>query len=267
MNLILGSLFLFILVIPGLVFRYSYLHGTYAKQTFKISAVDEIFWAILPALILQLLGIIAVNRFTELEVKLDQVYAIITNASGSINFDTVQRSLPSFLLYILSLISIAALLGLGVRFTVRRLKLDLKYSFLKINNEWYYLFSGEILDSELPGESASIYFIQIDALVQTSEGTVVYCGILEDYFLSRDNGLDRIYLSSVYRRRLGEDKTEEGEKNVGYFERYLDTRYYSMPGDLFVIPYEKIINLNITYHKWSQVLPEDEEISEDEQAK
>jgi hypothetical protein len=170
MNLILGSILLFILVIPGLVFRFSYLHGTYAKQSFKISAVDEIFWAILPALIFQFAGVILLEQVLYNPVRLDQLYALITNDSGSIDFDIVRKSLPRFLLYNLSLIAIAALLGLGTRFLVRKMKLDLKYSFLKINNEWYYLFSGEILDTELPGESKDIYFIQIDALVQTSNG-------------------------------------------------------------------------------------------------
>jgi hypothetical protein len=257
MNLILGSILLFILVIPGLVFRFSYLHGTYAKQSFKISAVDEIFWAILPALIFQFAGVILLEQVLYNPVRLDQLYALITNDSGSIDFDIVRKSLPRFLLYNLSLIAIAALLGLGTRFLVRKMKLDLKYSFLKINNEWYYLFSGEILDTELPGESKDIYFIQIDALVQTSNGTVVYCGTLEDYFLSKDNGLDRLYLSSVYRRKLEEDRSNDENAEGEYLEKYLDTRYYAMPGDLFVIPYERIINLNITYHKWSPVLSEE----------
>ena len=251
MNLLLGSIILFILVVPGLVFRFSYLHGTYAKQTFKISAVDEIFWAILPALILQLSGLLVIDNLTTYNMRLDQVYALVTNQTDTIDFKIIQNSIPYFLIYTIILVAIAILAGLGVRYVIRKLRLDLRYTFLKINNEWYYLFSGEILDTEIPGESADIDFIQIDALVQTSDGTVVYCGTLEDYFLSRDNGLDRIYLSSVYRRRLNKD--DEEESAGGYLERYLDTRYYAMPGDLFVIPYEKIINLNITYHKWPEV--------------
>jgi hypothetical protein len=31
-------------------------------------------------------------------------------------------------------------------------------------------------------------------------------------------------------------------------EQEFDDRYYKMPGDLFVIPYQQIRNINITYY-------------------
>ncbi|HYG20806.1 MAG TPA: hypothetical protein VD816_17835 [Ohtaekwangia sp.] len=257
MNLILGSIILFILISPGLIFRYAYLQGTYAKQTFKISAVDEIFWAIIPAFIFQLSGILITNHFTSLEVRLDQVYHVITSAHADIDFDVIVKSLPGFLLYILILIVIAASLGFTARYFVRKFQLDLRYPFLKVNNEWYYLFSGEILDFlDTPGESKQVEMIQVDVIVNTGEGTMVYSGTLENYFLSKDNGLDRIYLSNVYRRKMKDD-LDPAKPNVGYLERYLDERYYAMPGDLFVITYDKIININITYHGWSNILTDD----------
>jgi hypothetical protein len=256
MNLILGSILLFILISPGLIFRYSYLQGTYSKQTFKISAVDEIFWAVIPAFVFQLAGILVIIHFTIYQVRLDQLYQILTGADSEIDFNFILGSLPVFLLYILILIIIAAVLGLSARFMVRKLHLDLRYPFLKVNNEWYYLFSGEILDLlDTPGESKNVEMIQIDVLVSTGDGTMVYSGTLENYFLSKDNGLDRIYLSNVYRRKMKDD-LDRTKPNVGYLDRYLDERYYAMPGDLFVVTYDKIINLNVTYHGWSNVLQE-----------
>lgn len=257
MNLILGSLLLFILLSPGLIFRYSYLQGTYGKQTFRISAVDEIFWAVIPAFVFQLAGILVILNFTIYHVRLDQVYEILTGSDSQIDFNFILGSLPIFLAYILTLIVIATVLGLSARAIVRKFQLDLRYSFLKVNNEWYYLFSGEILDFlDTPGESKQVEMIQVDVLVSTGDGTMVYSGTLENYFLSKDNGLDRIYLSNVYRRKMKDD-LDRTKPNVGYLERYLDERYYPMPGDLFVITYDKIINLNITYHGWSNVLEDD----------
>jgi hypothetical protein len=256
MNLILGSILLFILISPGLIFRYSYLQGTYSKQTFKISAVDEIFWAVIPAFVFQLAGILIIIHFTIYQVRLDQLYQILTGADSEIDFNFILGSLPVFLVYILILIIIAAVLGLSTRFIVRKFQLDLRYPFLKVNNEWYYLFSGEILDLlDTPGESKNVEMIQIDVLVSTGDGTMVYSGTLENYFLSKDNGLDRIYLSNVYRRKMKDD-LDRTKPNVGYLDRYLDERYYAMPGDLFVVTYDKIINLNVTYHGWSNVLKE-----------
>jgi hypothetical protein len=191
-------------------------------------------------------------------VRLDQVYQILTGSHSDIDFDFLLSSLPIFLGYILILITVAAVLGLSMRVIVRKLQLDLRFSFLKVNNEWYYLFSGEILDFlDTPGESKNVEMIQIDALVSTGDGTMVYSGTLENYFLSKENGLDRIYLSNVYRRKMKDD-LDRTKPNVGYLERYLDERYYSMPGDLFVITYDKIININITYHGWSNILKDEE---------
>ena len=262
MNLILGSIFLFILIIPGLAFRYSYLHGTYAKQSFKISAVDEIFWAILPALFFQLAGIVIIEHLTPYKIQLELIYQIITESSSNINFEIIRQSILYFLIYLVSMIGVSVALGLLMRLIVRKFRFDLKYPFLRLNNEWYYLFSGEILDLEQPGESKNIDLIQVDVLMQTGEGPLVYSGTLEDYFLSKDNGLDRIYLSQVYRRKMQED-LKRNERNVGYLERYLDERYYSMPGDLFVITYSEILNLNITYHVWSNIL--EDEVNTNEQ--
>src|SRR5687768_12310746 len=137
MNLILGSILLFILISPGLIFRYSYLQGTYSKQTFKISAVDEIFWAVIPAFVFQLAGILIIIHFTIYQVRLDQLYQILTGADSEIDFNFILGSLPVFLVYILILIIIAAVLGLSARFMVRKFQLDLRYPFLKVNNEWY----------------------------------------------------------------------------------------------------------------------------------
>ena len=44
----------------------------------------------------------------------------------------------------------------------------------------------------------------------------------------------------------------------GLDEKAFDKRYYKMPGDIFVISYDQIINLNITYIQL-EVADDDEE--------
>jgi hypothetical protein len=60
-----------------------------------------------------------------------------------------------------------------------------------VSNEWDTLFSGRKLDKRV---RENIEYIQIDALVSTSEGDVVYCGILKHYILNK-NGLDKIFFA------------------------------------------------------------------------
>jgi hypothetical protein len=249
MNLLLSSVILFILVAPGLIFRFSYLQGTYAKLNFKVSAIDEIFWALIPAVFFQLTGVLLLENIFGTEVRIDIIYQMMNaEKSSELDFAALRNGFSPFLIYIASLIIVSASIGRILRSAIRKFRLDIRYRFFRLNNEWHYLFSGEILDfPDVPGESENIDFIQIDLLANTSEGSVIYSGILQDYYLSKDNGLDRLYLSQVYRRKLKDD--------LGYAEQapvqQLDDRYYQMPGELFVIHYDKIINMNVTYHRFS----------------
>src|SRR6188474_1461381 len=99
MSLVFSSLFLFILISPGLIFRFSYLQGTYAKLTFKVSAVEEIFWALIPALFLQLAAILVVDHVTPYEVRLEVIYQLITS-NDALDFFVIEQSLLPFLIYI-----------------------------------------------------------------------------------------------------------------------------------------------------------------------
>jgi hypothetical protein len=246
MSLVFSSLFLFILISPGLIFRFSYLQGTYAKLTFKVSAIEEIFWALIPALFLQLAAILVVDHMTSYEVRLELIYQLITS-NDAIDFHAIAQSLLPFLVYITLVLFASAFFGVVARRLVRRYRLDLHTKFLRFGNEWHYLFSGEAFYLSKKIDPSSIAFIQIDVVMGSSEGDMIYSGILEDYYLSRDNnGLDRLYLTNVYRRLLKND-LDADIPNVGFLNRHLDDRYYAMPGDLFVVTYDDIKNLNVTY--------------------
>jgi len=146
--------------------------------------------------------------------------------------------------YLVSLGIISAASGYLVRKLIRKLKLDRKYKLLRFQNEWHYVFTGEILDfPKVPGKSEEVDITYIDALVKTDEGTIIYMGLLADYVLSKDGGLDRIYLKDV-RRRFLNNQTEQAEDNS-------TNKYYELPGEFFVLAYDKIINLHITYYKVS----------------
>ncbi len=246
MNLVFGSILLFILISPGLIFRFSYLQGTYAKLTFKVSAVEEIFWALVPALFFQLIAILFVERILNTSVRLDIVYQLVTGNKDA-DFTIIRGSLIFFLLYTFILLIVSVASGIILRKIIRIYKLDLYLQFLRFGNEWHYLFSGEILYLTKNVDASKIALIQVDVVVNSSEGNMIYSGTLQNFYLSKDNGLDRIYLRNVYRRKLKDD-LGPNQHNVGYLERHLDERYYAMPGDLFVVTYDDIINLNITYY-------------------
>jgi hypothetical protein len=109
-----------------------------------------------------------------------------------------------------------------------------------VNNDWYYLFSGRILD--IP---ESIELVQVDVLVSSDHGNVIYCGILDDYFLSDEGGIDKLYLLNVYRRSFISDSSVEKNEFV---DKEMDERYYNMPGDYFVVFGREILNINVSYY-------------------
>jgi len=143
--------------------------------------------------------------------------------------------------------------GFLSKWVVRKLKLDRKIKLFRFQNEWHYIFSGEILDfPKVSGEADDIDCSYVDALVRTDEGTVIYSGLLTDYILTKEGGIDRIYLSSVKRRFLKDDILNGPESQTEQKpEDPDDKRYYYLPGQFFIIPYNMVINLHITYYKFT----------------
>jgi len=111
-----------------------------------------------------------------------------------------------------------------------------------------------------PVDHKKIEFIQVDVLTSGDEGDMLYCGILEKYTLNSKVGLENIYMSSVYRRRLSSDYQAASEHATGFpieedadpmaavLSKDTDARYYNMPGDYFMIPISEVKNINITYY-------------------
>lgn len=243
MNLALSTVVLLFLLSPGFVFRFCFLSGPYSKEVYKPSATEDIVWSIIVAIFLQLSAISLLDLWGHV-ANLQFLYSIVKgDDADKIDFSAVNSHTTFFLIYALILLLIASVLGLLLRKLVIGTNLDMKYSFLKINNDWYYIFSGRILQEKVK----LIDFIQIDALVNTSEGEYIYCGILEDFFLTKEGGLDRLYLKNVYRRKLVND-IRTAQKYYPQSKKF-DERYYSMPGEYFVIFHKNVLNLNVTYYQ------------------
>lgn len=252
MNIALGALLLFLLLFPGILLRMAYLNGPYSRKNIQTSLVDELILSLVPALFMQGTGYLLVNAFSGYRVRLLPVYQLIVGASHPQyhpDFKLIEASLPLFLGYCLVMFGLALSLGKAARYGVERLGLDILVHSLRFNNEWYYLLSGRILDFPgWPGQAREVADIWADVLVESKEGSYLYCGVLDEFYFGKE-GLDRICLSQVYRRKLGDDLPDEAKPETKSF----DARYYEMPGDLFVIPYAQVRNLNLTYLRLSPV--------------
>lgn len=217
MNIAFGTLVIIVLLSPGFVCRYAFLKGPYSRKNFKPSISNDVFWSVIPAVFIQLTAFIFL-KFVGANPSLKDIYLLIIGAEN-IDFEAIESGITPFLIYSVIILSLSYLPGSLARWTVIRFNLDLKYNILKVNNEWYYLFSSKLTNEEVD-------FIQLDILVNSDKGTMLYSGILDDYFLNKEGGIDRLYLIKVHRDRK-----------------------YEMPGDYFIIFGKEILNINLTYFR------------------
>ena len=242
MNIALPTLVLLILLIPGFLFRRFYYSGEFSREYFKQNLTD----LILPSLILS--GIINTFCYSIIYIlgfRSDAVPAISTLLSGTTDSIKVSKAIDTLFLnfypglsYFLFTSLTGSFTGYLGKYLIRTYKLDRKYKLFRFQNEWHYLFSGEILDfPEIQGSARTTAFTFVDALVKTSEGSVIYSGYLSSYVLSSSTGIDRLYLSDTRRRYLKDDNKQETEE-----------RYYKMPGDFFVLFASEIINVHVSYY-------------------
>jgi hypothetical protein len=241
MSLAVTTLTLIFLLAPGLACRDGYYSGAFSQRYFKTTFTDVLLAAIVPAVLIHVLAYYAIVRdYYHIDAKTIGILLSGVTEPKEVKeaFSTLSYNAKEIVIYLLSVSVIAWGVGIGLRVIIRGLRWDRKCPWMRFRNEWHYLFTGEILD--FPGQPASpeaVDFVYVDALVDCDEGSVLYSGILAEHFLGKDGGLNKIYLSDTKRRYLKEDAKSS-----------VTDKYYEMPGDLFVIPYDKIINLHVTYY-------------------
>lgn len=194
--------------------------------------------SVVPGFLFQSLYYLLISQFVEGGIDLNFIAVLLGGGTGQEYFDTFQMikgDLLGLVFYNLSLWIFVGILGYLSRVFVRRLKLDRKYKFFRFQNNWHYVLRGEILDFPgNPGNADSMHLSVIDVLVNVDNKTMIYSGLLDDYHLTKESGgLDYIYLTDTRKRYLDESNKKDWEK--------IDGRY-------FVVPFSKVINLNISYY-------------------
>jgi hypothetical protein len=201
-----------------------------------------------PTLVIQSIGYFIVEKFCDVNESL--LYLLLINSDKAPVHDLTENNVFLFVLYCTVVYIIAWYLGGVARRVVVKNKLDIQYPILRLHNDWHYILSGLILDFPgQPGDSENVNTI------------------LKHYVLSKEDGLDRLYLTAVQRRLFKDDVVQEFsghdeasnadagvENTVDYDveqqdELTTDDRYYFMPGDYFILPYQEIKNLNIIYYR------------------
>jgi hypothetical protein len=241
-NVAFSALLVFLLLLPGFLFR------TYFKRAEKVvldikpfgqAAID----AFLAALVLDLVWYWGAALLTSYRVNFN---ALLTLVAGdkSANFDgaiaTVAADPWHPGVFFASLYAFAIVAGYGLRYAVTRWRLDRRgaplANFLRFDTPWYYLFTG--YDRPTPPDG-----VAIGAVVCLGSTAYLYTGVLIEYFLDDQGQLNRLVLASAARRPLSDDEAASGDQD----RPLIDERFYPIEGDYFVLRYSEVLTLNVRY--------------------
>lgn len=276
MNLTLGFIAFFIfIVIPGILFRRFFFYGEFSKQfNTKDPVLHSIFFSIIPGIVIQLISFIIYNLSLGFDSSFLDVFTIFRDITSDGSNGTqeatkvfINNDIITFFLYSVFVFALASFLGWISSRIIRIRKWDKKYKLFRFNNQWYYIFSGEVLNMKKfeeahhvsfknnKGEVQDTLMTYADILVSVSEQSdrkELYTGYVVDYDLKSDDitQLDKVYLIDTHRYKK-KDKifNEKGieVKNKKDQNPTQSRNRLRVPGDVFILSAEKIVNLNLTY--------------------
>jgi hypothetical protein len=260
---------LFILVvIPGLLFKRFFFFGEFSKQyTTKESIYKSIFYSIIPGIIIQLFAYLCYTSIRNVEFSDQDVITIFKELfSQKVSYSDAtnrffNKGVSLFLIHEFNVFILAGVLGLTFARLIRYFKWDIKFKIFRFQNQWYYIFSGEIRTfkkfknskqilgtvdgiEEQKKKSQTHFPPYGDILVENAGQQVLYTGFIIDYDLDYENlnNLDKIYLIGASRYR----EKREGENLTGLEVRGSRVKV-PIKGNVFILQADKILNINLTF--------------------
>lgn len=248
MSIALSTLVLFFLLIPGVLFRRLYYTEEFSRQYFKETFSAVFIATIVPSLLFQVIWYFLAKSMGH-EVDLTILGDLVSREPKTNTFQNIMVNSGNILWYNLSMFAAAGLSGYLLKKLVRRNRWDRSFKFFRFQNSWHYILKGEFFDfpraqfTLIEDTVEDIEFVFVDAIVQIGSESYLYDGILVDYNLSSDGGLETISLSNTKRRNLSDDSkiNNKGKKEDN------SSKYYPITGHILVLKYSEIKNLNFKY--------------------
>ncbi|MFL7018031.1 hypothetical protein [Vibrio cyclitrophicus] len=230
MNIAFPAFFLLALILPGFIFTNAFErteNTTLDKKPFEASSAS----ALMCALFLQLIYASFIN-FLIKEIDFTLCIKILTGVKlTQSDLESLSPDVGFIGIYFVGLYLASYVVGKVLQKVVFSLN-PYKSSLLAFDTPWYYELKGK-LSSESDAQ-----IIKVSCLLDTKDGSYLYYGFLDDFYLDQDGQLDRIVLFDVYRRDISND--DSGGEGGG-------DRYYQIKGERLILKYNQIINLNIEY--------------------
>lgn len=270
MNIALGGVFLLVLFLPGVIFRSVLIKSNGFENPLDTSRLVEVSFVILTSIIIHSLGCMAVEYYLEYTIYYDQIYYLLIGSGTAITkidfHGIITPSMGLFVKYIIGVILAAGLVASILNKIILKLYLDLlPIPIFAISNEWDNILSGrifsyndinslvqkEIANAKVPRWKKKYAFIkscfhyekpdaiQVDVLVKGTTRDIIYQGIVGDYYLSKNNTLDKLHLLHPVRI----ERRPRKYNNRNFQDQKTITK---IPSETLVIESKHILNVNIT---------------------
>lgn len=246
-NLALTTILLLILALPGYLARRVYHSGNFNRAVLPQKLAKDLASAFILSLPLHFVAIFITEHLNEIwglvpDIKFDYLFRIILGEFGQDSIlldkiiDNAYYHVHWIIGYFFSLLVISWGSGYFLRDIVWRNQLDLIYpNLFGFENPWIYRLTGR--GGPGGGPNGMEFIPVVDALVNLGgERSRLYRGIVHDFVTDESGTLKEIYLIDAVRGVFW--KNNEGEEVFDWED---------IPGQTFVLKYETVLNLNITY--------------------
>lgn len=211
MNVAFSAIIFLLLILPGFLARSAFWRSE--KQNLDFSP----FSAAMASVIiisggLHALWIFLLEKCTSFSLAYTDLLSLLAAQTGKSFQDALGQSVrypQTTFVYFATIYAFATVSGHLLRLLVRKFRLDRQgwmADFVKFDTPWYYLFR----DLE-PGVSGT----WVNALVDMGSKTFMFSGIVEDFHVDKDGGLDRIILIEASQQQVnnkGQEQECEGEQ-------------------------------------------------------
>jgi len=256
MNVALPTLILFVVLLPGFIFRSGLKRAERTSVDFSPFGrvvAEAVLWAILLHMAWIIISHLAFAREFEPVVLMNLISSLPTTQAGAAQ--RVGIEFRPIAAYFISLLIASHVVPMLIRSAISRYRLDrdgapLSTIFRFHDAPWYYLLTG----ADFP-EDQQPDLISISAIVEVAKEAVLYVGFLDDFYFDSDGQLDRLILQQVSRRPIANDKPtgpSTADQDTG--------RFYPIDGDNFVLRYSEAITLNVQYVKLTAARAADDDL-------
>jgi len=240
MNIALSAVVIIILLLPAIALYFSYVMGAFAKANPKLGLLEGLMLSAIVSIIMHAIALLLIQKNIRFDILALLLGGDLKGFNDKVSNQAFRQMLLNFVWYNASLVGGAIILGRICRWLVQLTGWHVNSGVLRIYNHWGYLMLGYIGDGRRKPVEFDIVFI--DALVNTSSGTMIYSGYLVDCVCYGET-LDRIYLSDTVKREFKiNQQNDKGNILVNQAGEPIE-----IDGDTMVIPYSSIINLNLHF--------------------